>query len=134
HLPDVADPPPLRTQGVGRDHRRRTVLGHGGAARRRRDRHVLPRMALSVTQAALHDRLAGLTSWHADWSGLRVAVLGLGVSGFAAADTLAELGARVLVVTATATPERAGMLQVLGVELCEHAAGETAPERLRDFD
>ena len=39
------------------------------------------------------DRLDALTSWHSDWSGLRVAVLGLGMTGFAAADTLAELGA-----------------------------------------
>ena len=35
-------------------------------------------------------RLDDLTSWHADWSGLRVAVLGLGATGFAAADTLAH--------------------------------------------
>lgn len=43
-------------------------------------------------------RLASLTSWDADWSGLRVLVVGIGVSGFAAADTLIELGARVVVV------------------------------------
>ncbi|CAL8897452.1 UDP-N-acetylmuramoylalanine--D-glutamate ligase [Kocuria varians] len=43
-------------------------------------------------------RLAGLTSWDADWSGLRVVVAGIGVSGFAAADTLIELGALVTVV------------------------------------
>ena len=33
-------------------------------------------------------RLDSLTSWHADWSGLRVAVLGLSMTGFSAADTL----------------------------------------------
>ena len=38
------------------------------------------------------DRLATLTSWHADWKGLRVAVLGLSVTGFSVADTLTELG------------------------------------------
>jgi UDP-N-acetylmuramoylalanine--D-glutamate ligase len=59
-------------------------------------------------------RLDGLRSWHADWSGLRVAVLGAGVSGFAAADTLAELGASVLVIADTVTDERAAMLEVIG--------------------
>ena len=39
------------------------------------------------------NRLDTLTSWHADWTGLRVGVLGLGVTGFSVADTLAELGA-----------------------------------------
>ena len=50
--------------------------------------------------------LASLTSWNADWRGLRVGVLGLGVTGFAAADTLAELGADVLVVADSADDER----------------------------
>jgi UDP-N-acetylmuramoylalanine--D-glutamate ligase len=43
-------------------------------------------------------RLDSLTSWNADWTGLKVVVLGLGAAGFSAADTLAELGAHVLVV------------------------------------
>ncbi|NUT71826.1 UDP-N-acetylmuramoyl-L-alanine--D-glutamate ligase [Pseudarthrobacter sp. C4D7] len=51
-------------------------------------------------------RLANLVSWDSDWAGLRVAVTGIGVSGFAAADTLIELGARVVVVDA-ATSETA---------------------------
>lgn len=38
----------------------------------------------------------GLTHRDADWSGLRVLVAGLGVSGFAAADALLERGAHVL--------------------------------------
>jgi UDP-N-acetylmuramoylalanine--D-glutamate ligase len=52
------------------------------------------------------ERLDSLVSWDADWSGLRVVVTGIGVSGFAAADTLIELGAKVVVVDA-ATTERA---------------------------
>ncbi|MDN5670311.1 MAG: UDP-N-acetylmuramoyl-L-alanine--D-glutamate ligase, partial [Renibacterium salmoninarum] len=44
------------------------------------------------------NRLAGLTSWDSDWSGLRVVVTGIGKTGFSIADTLAELGARVVVV------------------------------------
>jgi UDP-N-acetylmuramoylalanine--D-glutamate ligase len=57
-----------------------------------------------------------LTSWHADWRGLHVAVLGAGVVGFAAADTLAELGCVVRVVAESVSEERAAMLDVLGVE------------------
>ena len=60
--------------------------------------------------------IAELTSWHADWRGLRVAVLGAGVVGFAAADTLAELGCVVRVVAESVSEERATMLDVLGVE------------------
>ena len=70
---------------------------------------------MSGTDAA--DRLDGLTSWHADWRGLRVVVLGLGVTGFAAADTLAELGADVLVLTSSADDERAGLVDVIGARL-----------------
>lgn len=58
-----------------------------------------------------------LTSWHSDWTGLRVAVLGLGMTGFAAADTLAELGADVLVVAGRAPDDRARLLDVLGIPL-----------------
>ncbi len=74
----------------------------------------------------------GLTSRDADWSGLRILVTGLGVSGFAAADALAERGARVTVVDAAApgasrlVDERARILDILGVEVrlgTEHAGG-----------
>jgi UDP-N-acetylmuramoylalanine--D-glutamate ligase len=70
-----------------------------------------------------------LTSWHSDWSGLRVAVLGLGMTGFAAADTLAELGADVLVVAGTAPDDRARLLKVLGIPLVT-ADLDSAPEEL----
>ena len=59
-------------------------------------------------------RVSALTSWHDDWSGVRVVVLGLGVSGFAAADTLAELG----------------ILPVIGVELVVEADEPAAREAL----
>ncbi len=64
------------------------------------------------------DRLAALTSWDADWSGLRVVVTGLGLSGFSAADTLAELGADVVVVDGQDTPDtrgKADTLRIVGV-------------------
>ncbi|WP_279402893.1 hypothetical protein [Arthrobacter sp. JCM 19049] len=41
----------------------------------------------------MSERLDELTSWDANWKGLRVVVAGLGLSGFSAADTLIELGA-----------------------------------------
>ena len=77
--------------------------------------------------------LAELTSWRADWSGLRVAVLGLGVTGFSVADTLVELGARVLVVTASGSEEHRGLLDVIGAEFLQHPDGQSAPGELLAF-
>ena len=55
---------------------------------------------MGCTAVTVSSRLANLVSWDSDWAGLRVVVTGIGVSGFAAADTLIELGARVVVVDA----------------------------------
>jgi UDP-N-acetylmuramoylalanine--D-glutamate ligase len=63
------------------------------------------------------ERVASLHSWYAQWRGLKVAVLGLSVTGFSAADTLAELGAEVLVVTEKADPEYARLVPVIGAAL-----------------
>ncbi len=79
-------------------------------------------------------RVDSLTSWYDDWSGLRVVVLGLGVTGFSAADTLAELGATVVVATRDPDHDRALILPVIGVELRELADDETVPAELDDFD
>lgn len=65
-----------------------------------------------------------LTHGGADWSGLRVVVIGLGLSGFAAADALLERGAQVQVFSAdssTAIAERAQILEVLGARV-EHGS------------
>ena len=64
-----------------------------------------------------HERLADLTSWNADWAGLRVVVTGIGLSGFSAADTLIELGARVVVCDSTDSEEnrsKADTLRIVG--------------------
>jgi UDP-N-acetylmuramoylalanine--D-glutamate ligase len=82
---------------------------------------------------SVSERLAALTSWHHDWRGLRVAVFGLGVTGFSVADTLAELGAEVLVVASRADPERSMLLEVIGAELLEQADLSTPPARLIEF-
>ena len=74
----------------------------------------------------------GLTHRDADWSGLRVLVAGLAVSGFAAADALSERGAVVTVVdgkrtgVVPANDERAHILDILGVTVRqgeEHTTG-----------
>lgn len=78
------------------------------------------------------ERLAALTSWHAPWRGLRVAVLGLSVTGFSVADTLAELGAEVLVVTERAEEEYARLVPVVGARLHVGSLAEP-PAELVDF-
>ncbi|WP_166984559.1 UDP-N-acetylmuramoyl-L-alanine--D-glutamate ligase [Canibacter zhoujuaniae] len=79
------------------------------------------------------DRLAGLNSWYADWRGLRVAVLGLGVTGFSVADTLAELGSEVRVVAGSNDPDRERLLEVIGADF--FAGDEEAMLRsLIEFD
>ena len=64
-----------------------------------------------------YERLEALTSWESDWAGLRVVVAGLGISGFSAADTLIELGARVVVVDGNdneVTRGKADTLKIVG--------------------
>ncbi len=56
-------------------------------------------------------------SWHDDWAGLHVAVLGLGKSGFSVADTLCELGAEVTVFAQSANPQFTELLEVIGAKL-----------------
>ena len=66
------------------------------------------------------ERLAALTHGDAEWSGLRVVVAGIGVSGFAAADALVERGARVVVVDGRNGPgerDRAAVLDMLGADV-----------------
>jgi UDP-N-acetylmuramoylalanine--D-glutamate ligase len=56
-------------------------------------------------------------SWHDDWAGLHVAVLGLGKSGFSVADTLCELGAEVTVFAQSANPQFTELLELIGAKL-----------------
>lgn len=73
-----------------------------------------------------------LTSWNSNWTGLRVAVLGLGVTGFAVADTLVELGASVRVLASGSDPKREHLLSVIGAEFVrdelEVSLAEFAPD------
>ena len=76
---------------------------------------------------------SSLTSWHANWSGLRVAILGAGVTGFAAADTLIELGADVIVLAADVPAETADVLAVIGARLIENTELTVARPELEEF-
>ena len=95
---------------------------------RRRRRALLPRVA-HPDGAVSAERIAGLTSWHADWRGLKVVVLGAGVTGFAAADTLVELGCDVLVAASAATDERRELLDVIGARLVTARPGRPGAPR-----
>ena len=77
--------------------------------------------------------LSLFNSWHSNWSELRVVVLGLGVSGFSVADTLAELGSKLLVVAEDAEAELLDILDVLGVEHLTGAQAEGLPKNVIDF-
>nr|WP_193509667.1 UDP-N-acetylmuramoyl-L-alanine--D-glutamate ligase [Cryobacterium sp. BB736] len=72
--------------------------------------------------------VAELASWHADWSGLKAAVLGSGVTGFAVADTLVELGADVFVISERTDDTTATILDVLGVRQLVTSLGSVPPE------
>ncbi|MDH6180818.1 UDP-N-acetylmuramoylalanine--D-glutamate ligase [Microbacteriaceae bacterium SG_E_30_P1] len=78
--------------------------------------------------------LDSLDSWHSDWTGLRVAVLGLGSTGFSVADTLIELGATVVVVAASATDERVELLSVIGGTLILQSDSTVVPRELTAFE
>lgn len=79
-----------------------------------------------------------LVSWHADWRGVRAVVLGLGVTGFSAADTLVELGGDVLVVAgppeSSAARERADLLSVIGARLAVQESVDQIPDQLEEHD
>lgn len=74
-----------------------------------------------------------LNSWHSEWRDLRVVVLGLGVSGFSVADTLAELGCKVLVVAEKADEELVDILDVIGVSHLTGAAAKALPSEVEVF-
>ncbi len=75
-----------------------------------------------------------LTSWYSGWRGLRVLVAGAGVTGFAVADTLAELGARVVIATDAIDSLRANMCEVIGVDVALTSSSDPVPPGVSDFD
>ena len=77
--------------------------------------------------------LPQLNSWSSNWSGIKVAVLGLGKTGFSVADTLNELGTNLLVVAEDAESEVLDILEVLGVESVIDANSEVLQKALDEF-
>jgi UDP-N-acetylmuramoylalanine--D-glutamate ligase len=75
-----------------------------------------------------------VSSYHrgSDWSAIHAVVAGIGVAGFACADQLAHLGARVTVVDGADGPrqrERADVLEVVGATV-RLGDGDTLPDEL----
>ena len=80
--------------------------------------------------------LSQLRGWDAPWGGLRVLVTGFGVTGFSAADTLAELGAQVVVVDGQETDQKnddAAALTTMWGELFEVRFGQAATSTVEHF-
>lgn len=59
--------------------------------------------------------LSNLTSWYSNWQERRVLVYGLGASGFSVADTLNELGCKILVLADAIDANYRDLLEVLGI-------------------
>lgn len=78
-------------------------------------------------------RVDALRSWHQDWKGVRAAVLGLGMTGFSAADTLTELGCEVRVFARTASSERVQLTQVIGASLTLETDDAVAADAIEAF-
>jgi UDP-N-acetylmuramoylalanine--D-glutamate ligase len=74
-----------------------------------------------------------LTSWHSNWSDLKVAVVGLGKTGFSVADTLHELGSSVLLVADKAEPAIVDVVEVLGIEHLIDASQSNLQLRVEAF-
>lgn len=69
---------------------------------------------------ALSDPRA-LRSWRDDWTALEVVVAGLDASGFAAVDTLVELGATVIVFEPDPDPDLRRLVEVVGATIIASA-------------
>jgi len=78
-------------------------------------------------------KLDHLNSWHSDWSELRAVVYGLGVTGFSVADTLHELGSKVLVIADKADADVVDILDVLGIEYLIGQTQDQVAERVGEF-
>jgi len=81
----------------------------------------------------MSERVRALRSWHDDWSGLKVAVLGLGMTGFSVADTLVELGSTVRVIYGREDADRERLLDVIGAERAMLEGDEQQLTNLTEF-
>ena len=88
-------------------------------------------MGQPLSPESASQRLATLTSWNADWSGLRVVVVGLDDVGFSIVDTLVELGADVEVIPVAATPQLRELATVVGASVQLGVPEETGLDAVR---
>jgi UDP-N-acetylmuramoylalanine--D-glutamate ligase len=77
--------------------------------------------------------LSNFTSWRSDWASLKVIVYGLGISGFAAVDTLRQLGAEVLVITESANEKHLDLCEVIGAKVVLAAGFDSVPKEAVEF-
>jgi UDP-N-acetylmuramoylalanine--D-glutamate ligase len=77
--------------------------------------------------------LSNFKSWQSDWQSLRVIVYGLGLSGFAAADTLRQLGAEVLVITESADEKHIDLCEVIGAKVVLASGFDSVPKDAVEF-
>lgn len=77
--------------------------------------------------------LESLNSWHSDWNQLKAVVYGVGVSGFSVADTLQELGTKLLVVATAVDDQHSDLLSVLGIQTLIGPVGQEALEKIANF-
>ena len=68
--------------------------------------------AIAVNPVYENERLAELTHWGAPWANLRVVVVGMGTSGDAVTDVLAQLGAHIVVIDGADTPEKRERIEI----------------------
>jgi UDP-N-acetylmuramoylalanine--D-glutamate ligase len=74
-----------------------------------------------------------LTSWHSEWSELRVVVVGVGATGFALVDTLVELGCDVVSLARDAADDVLPILEVLGATSVVGASDSELVSALEKF-
>jgi UDP-N-acetylmuramoylalanine--D-glutamate ligase len=75
--------------------------------------------------------LSALSSWNSEWTALRVAVSGLDARAFSVVDTLAELGASVIVIAAPGELSR--LSTVVGATVLD-LTGDAAHRTVADFE
>ena len=68
--------------------------------------------AVAVNPVVNNPRLAELTTWDGPWAGLKVVVIGLGTSGDAAVDVLAQKGAHITAIDAQDTQEKRERIRI----------------------
>ena len=86
--------------------------------------------AIAVNPVYESERFSELTHWGAPWANLRVVVVGMGTSGDAVTDVLAQLGAKIVVIDGADTPEKRERID-LYANAYGNVEGLFGPEHMR---